>query len=137
MTAMARPSKGTRKTIRLSTLSPAVRTELVNRAHNASVPLSGYLADHLALHVGRPDLVRHLGQGELLKGRLPEHQAAHPATISTLIRVDETVHRELHSRALTDGIALATYVTRWCERHARNGTDATLRGVQEVLAVTA
>lgn len=61
---MGQPHKGDRLLLQ-STQSPlAVREAVHARATAAGLPDSQYLADVLALHVGRPDLVRNVGKGE-------------------------------------------------------------------------
>lgn len=134
-----RPSKGTRKLIRVIDLRPPVRAEIVRRAAEAGVPVSGYLADHLAIHVGRPDLVRHLNNvGIRTVDRPAASQAAHPNTGATVARVDEPVHIELHRLATSTGLKhIAAYVSTWCETHVSASTDTQIGHRQEELAVIA
>lgn len=134
-----RPSKGDRRLVRLRTLPPAVRAELVARAAAASVPLSGYLADHLAMHVGREDLVRHLNNvGLSTVDRPAASQAAHPETGATVLRVDEPVHLELQRLATAAGMNfVAAYVTAWCTNHVAESPRAHIGNHQEELAVIA
>lgn len=139
MGQLGRPSKGVRKLVRVRGLHPAVRAELVRRADEARVPLSGYLADHLAIHVGRPDLVRHLNNvGVRTVDRPAANQAAHPTTGATVARIDEPVHAELQRLATSTGLKhVAVYITSWCENHVEGRDDAPIGSAQEELAVIA
>lgn len=103
------------------------------------MPLSGYLADHLAIHVGRPDLVRHLNNvGIRPVDRPAANQAAHPDTGATVVRVDEPVHIELHRLATSTGLKhIAVYVSTWCETHVSTSSDKQIGHRQEELAVIA
>lgn len=61
---MAQPHKGDRLLLQTPQLPPSVCEAVQARAAAAGLPVSQYLADVLALHVGRPDLVRDLGKHE-------------------------------------------------------------------------
>ncbi len=69
---MGRPHKGDRALLQTRPRLE-VTEEIRRRQHNAGVScMSQYLADVLAIHVGRPDLVVELGcQGELPLGEAP------------------------------------------------------------------
>jgi len=60
---MGQPHKGDRVLIQGRPLRP-VWEDVHARAAAAGLPVSQYLADLLAIHVGRPDLVAKLGRGE-------------------------------------------------------------------------
>jgi predicted DNA binding CopG/RHH family protein len=58
---MAAPHKGDRELIGARPLRP-VYEAVKNNAADRGISISQYVADVLAVHVGRPDLVRALGQ---------------------------------------------------------------------------
>ena len=60
---MGQPYKGDRVLIQGRPLRP-VWEDVHARAAAAGLPVSQYLADLLAIHVGRPDLVAKLGRDE-------------------------------------------------------------------------
>ncbi len=60
---MAQPHKGDRMLVQ-SRVPRAVWEEMRRRAAKAGLPVSQYAADLLAVHVGRPDLVRSLPSQE-------------------------------------------------------------------------
>ena len=60
---MGQPHKGDRVLIQGRPLRPVWEDGLA-RAAAAGLPVSQYLADLLAIHVGRPDLVAKLGRDE-------------------------------------------------------------------------
>lgn len=59
--AMAQPHKGARRLVQ-TRIPEEVYAELVGRARQAGTSTSQYIADSMALHAGRPDLVRELGK---------------------------------------------------------------------------
>ncbi|WP_264922813.1 hypothetical protein [Mycobacteroides chelonae] len=129
---MARPSKGPRHTLKLSLDAP-VRTGIATRASGFGMGASQYVADILAIHVGRPDLVRELGQGVL---------SSVPATTetnsrNTTVRCDVEVYALVAERAGNVGLTPTTYVADFCTALVNgNGGAAENYGYQEVLAAT-
>lgn len=129
---MARPSKGDRHPLKLSLDAP-VRIGIASQASGFGLGASQYVADLLAIHVGRPDLVRELGQGVL---------ASVPATPDknsryTTVRCDVEVYALVAERAGKVGLPPTTYVADFCTALV-NGSDGTNEayGYQEVLAAT-
>jgi hypothetical protein len=131
---MAQPHKGNRRTIYL-TLDLEVRRELHSRATDSTLGLSQFLADHLALHVGRPDLVYALGQGTLMSFRGTHFDPKSPATI---VRCLEEVYQLLREQAQLRGLRVTTYVADFCSRLVNDSAEADEHyGYQEELATTA
>ncbi|MBU8834346.1 MULTISPECIES: toxin-antitoxin system [Mycobacteriaceae] len=64
---MAQPHKGPRRLVQ-TRIPEEVYAELVRRARQAGTSTSQYIADSMALSVGRPDLVWDLGRD---RGELP------------------------------------------------------------------
>jgi len=58
---MAQPHKGPRRLVQ-SRIPEEVYAEVVKRAHAAGMSASQWIADTVALSVGRPDLVRELNR---------------------------------------------------------------------------
>lgn len=136
MGTAGRKSKGDRQNIRVPHRTPDSRAELVARAERAQVPLSGYLADHLAVHVGREDLVRHLNNvGVRSVDRPAPNLAADPATMVTMVRVDLAVYTELQRLAVASGFKkVGPYVSAWCDNHVADCPSDVIGNRQEVLA---
>lgn len=132
---MAQPHKGERHTIYL-TLDLEVRRQIHSRATDSKLSVSQFLADHLALHVGRPDLVYALGQGTLLSFRPSDFDPKSPATI---VRCLEEVYQLLRAEAQQRGLRVATYVAIFCTRLINDDLQQTddRYGYQEVLATSA
>ena len=61
ITAMAQPHKGPRRLVQ-TRIPEEVYAELVRRAREAGTSTSQYIADSMALSVGRDDLVWELGR---------------------------------------------------------------------------
>lgn len=131
---MAQPHKGNRHTIFL-TLDLEVRRQIHSRATDSKLSVSQFLADHLALHVGRPDLVYALGQGTLMSFRSTDFDPRSPATI---VRCLEEVYALLRQAAQQRGIRVTTYVAGFCTRLANDEAQTEDQyGYQEVLATSA
>lgn len=128
---MARPSKGHRHTLKLS-LDPQVRIGIASQASEFGLCASQYVADRLAIHVGRPDLVRELGQGVLAS------VAFSPDTTSrnTTVRCDVEVYALVAERAAAVGRTPTTYVAEFCIDLISDGGPVNTYGYQEVLAAT-
>jgi len=107
---MGQPHKGDRLLLQ-STQSPlAVREAVHARATAAGLPDSQYLADVLALHVGRPDLVRDLDkQGGLALNPdpLPSTSSVPPLLQTRLLR---PVWEAVRSGAAAAGLSAAQYL---------------------------
>jgi len=107
---MGQPHKGDRLLLQ-STQSPlAVREAVHARATTAGLPDSQYLADVLALHVGRPDLVRDLDkQGGLALNPdpLPSTSSVPPLLQTRPLR---PVWEALRSCAAAVGLSAAQYL---------------------------
>jgi hypothetical protein len=131
---MAQPHKGNRHTIFL-TLDLEVRRQIHSRATDSKLSVSQFLADHLALHVGRPDLVYALGQGTLMSFRSTDFDPRSPATI---VRCLEEVYALLRQAAQQRGIRVTTYVAGFCTRLVNDEAQTEDQyGYQEVLATSA
>jgi hypothetical protein len=132
---MARPSKGDRHTMKL-TIDLSVRRQIHCLATDARMSVSQYLADHLALHVGRPDLVYTLGGPPLVRFR-PTN--VDPESPNVIVRCPVAVYQILVEEAKRRGQKVANYVADFCTDLARG--DAVPRdrdyGYQEVLATSA
>ncbi len=107
---MGQPHKGDRLLLQ-STQSPlAVREAVHARATASGLPDSQYLADVLALHVGRPDLVRDLdkqGGLDLSPDPLPS-----PSSVPPLLqtRPPRPVWEAVRARAASAGLSAAQYL---------------------------
>lgn len=130
--AMARPSKGKRHTLKLSLDAP-VRIGIISQASEFGLCASQYIADRLALHVERPDLVRELGQGVLASVFAePDSNSPH-----TTVRCDVEVYALIAKRATDVGRTPTTYVADFCAGLVSGaGAAASTYGYQEVLAAT-
>ena len=108
---MGQPHKGDRLLLQ-STQSPlAVREAVHARATAAGLPDSQYLADVLALHVDRPDLVRDLDkQGGL--DLSPEPLASGASSVPPLLqtRTQRPVWEAVRARAAAAGLSAAQYL---------------------------
>lgn len=107
---MGQPHKGDRLLLQ-STQSPlAVREAVHARATAAGLPDSQYLADVLALHVDRPDLVRDLDkQGGLDLSPEPLASASSvPPLLQT--RTQRPVWEAVRARAAAAGLSAAQYL---------------------------
>jgi hypothetical protein len=105
---MGQPHKGDRLLLQ-STQSPlAVREAVHARATSAGLPDSQYLADVLALHVGRPDLVRDLQGGfDLSPDLLPPTSPVPPLLQTRPVR---PVWEAVRARAGAAGLSAAQYL---------------------------
>jgi hypothetical protein len=106
---MGQPHKGDRLLLQ-STQSPlAVREAVHARAMAAGLPDSQYLADVLALHVGRPDLVRDLDKqnGLALSPDLLPSTSSVPPLLQT--RPLRPVWEAVRSRAASAELSAAQY----------------------------
>ncbi len=128
---MARPSKGTRHTLKLS-LDSFVRNGIASQASEFGLSASQYVADRLAIHVGRPDLVRELGQG-ILASLTP---ATDTNSRNTTVRCDVEVYGLVCERASDVGQTPTTYVAVFCTELVNGGHKVGAYGYQEVLAAT-
>lgn len=107
---MAQPHKGDRLLLQTTQSPLAVRAAVHARATAANLPDSQYLADVLALHVGRPDLVRDLdrqGGLELSPDPLPPTSPV-PPLLQT--RPPRPVWEAVRSRAAAAGLSAAAYL---------------------------
>lgn len=130
---MAQPHKGKRHSIKF-TLDSMTRKEIYCRATELQLSVSQFLADHLALHVGRPDLVYALGQDTLKVGApLPE---VPPRSPYTFVRCHEEVHAQLVTRA-REQCKLSSYVAGFCRELVGGIPQTQPVGYQEVLATSA
>lgn len=134
LSGMAQPHKGNRRMIYL-TLDLEVRRQIHSRATDSKLSVSQFLADHLALHVGRPDLVYALGQGTLMSFRSTDFDPQSPATI---VRCLEEVYQLLRQEAQARGLRVATHVAAFCTRLVNDEAQTDDQyGYQEVLATSA
>lgn len=118
------------------TLDLDVRNQIHCLATDSRMCLSQFLADHLALHVERPDLVYALGQGTLL-GFRPGF--VDPLSPNVIVRCPVEVYELLTEEAKRHGQKVASYVADFCTDLARGDTASRNRdyGYQEVLATSA
>lgn len=114
---MGQPHKGDRLLLQ-STQSPlAVREAVHARATAAGLPDSQYLADVLALHVGRPDLVRDLdmqGGFDLTPDLLPPTSPVPPLLQTRPLR---PVWEAVRARAAAAGLSAAQYLADLAALH--------------------
>lgn len=118
---MAQPYKGERPAF-IVVIDLAVRREIHTLATDSKLTVSQFVADHLALHVGRPDLVEALGKGESgrFKARLFD-----PDVKTLTIRCPKAIHAAIVEKAAHSGYrAPATYVIDFITRLAKNGGAA-------------
>lgn len=129
---MARPSKGPRHTLKLSLDTP-IRIGIASQASGFGLCASQYVADRLAIHVGRPELVRELGQGVLASVPAPADTNSRNMTV----RCDIEVYALVAERAGNVGLPPTTYVAEFCAGLVNGGGVANEGyGYQEVLAAT-
>lgn len=115
---MAQPYKGERPAF-IVAIDLDVRREIHTLATDSKLTLSQFVADHLALHVGRPDLVEALGKGgaERFKARLFD-----PDVKTLTIRCPKAIHTAIVEKAAHSGYrAPATYVIDFVNRLSRRG----------------
>ena len=132
---MARPYKGERHTMKL-TLDLDVRKQIHCLATDARMGMSQFLADHLALHVGRPDLAYALGQTTLVGFR---PVGVDPHSPNVIVRCPVAVYELIVEAAQRRGQKPASYVANFCTDLARGDVESRDRdyGYQEVLATSA
>jgi hypothetical protein len=118
------------------TLDLTLRKQIHWRATEVQLSVSQFLADNLALHVGRQDLVYALGQGSLLTFRQTDLDPQSPHVI---VRCHEEVYTELLKKAQNRGQKVATYIGDYCARLVDGDDTADLEfaSYQEVLATSA
>lgn len=108
-TGRGRPSLGQR-TVVTANLPAEVRQAATLAAHNAQTCLSAFLADVLALHTGRTDLIRHLNQRTLPR----TNDTSPPPRVATgrhvTIRVPLPIADTLEVEAANRGIDRSTYI---------------------------
>lgn len=124
---MARPHKGLRKQIKSEIIDPAVKAELLSLASYYGLELSPYVADLMAIHVGKPELAVHL---------LPQMFDAHPQVTpqppdNTVLapRLPMAVYSEINHRAEKCGLKMGPYVAAVCTSHVRGTPLPTEREV--------
>ncbi|SID58953.1 Uncharacterised protein [Mycobacteroides abscessus subsp. abscessus] len=130
---MARPSKGKRHTLKLSLDAP-VRIGIIAQASKFGLCASQYIADRLAIHVERPDLVRELGQS-VLASVFAEPESA-SGSRNTTVRCDVNVYALVAKRAADVGRTPTTYVAEFCAGLVSGADPVSTYGYQEVLAAT-
>lgn len=110
---MAQPHKGDRLLLQTTQSPPPVCEAVQALAAAAGLPVSQYLADVLALHVGRPDLVRDLGKREGLEISTDPSLSSRPLPPSTCLlqtRPLRPVWEAVRSRAAAAGLSAAQYL---------------------------
>lgn len=115
---MAQPNKGNRRAYIIVT-DLEVRREIHSLATDAKLSVSVYVANHLARHVGRPDLV---------EAPSPRFRATifDPNVKTVTIRCHKDIHQELVKKAARAGYqAPATYVIDFVTELAKSGGAAT------------
>ncbi|MBE5502707.1 Uncharacterised protein [Mycobacteroides abscessus subsp. abscessus] len=129
---MAQRHKGPRKQI-ASLLDPRVRAVMVALAERHTLSVSQYIADLLAAHVGRPDLVRDLRQTTIpylddLNVVVDDDRNVGP-------RVHIDVYQVIAKAAADRGISMSQYVSAVCDAHVA-GRELPTANQQEVLLLT-
>ncbi len=128
-----RPHKGNRQAIKTESMDATLKSQLVARAKHHGLDYGPYVADLLALDVGRPDLVHDLDIQTLdLDIDVKPEPCDNPNYFLT--RPAREVHAIISQRAAKERISLGKYVIRFCEDHIRKvmPTDQ-----QEVLPIGA
>lgn len=113
---MAQRHKGERKQI-ASLLTPRVRSTIVALSKNHRMSVSQYVADLLAIQMGRPDLARDLRQltiPEELHVVVESRRDISP-------RFDHDVHALIEIAAAARGMSLSQYVAAVCTAHVDGG----------------
>lgn len=116
--AMAQPYKGERPAY-VVVIDLDVRREIHTLATNSKLTVNQFVADHLALHVGRPDLVEALGKGQSgrFKARLFD-----PEVKTLTIRCPMELRAAIAEKAARCGTRYpATYVIDFVNKLAKNG----------------
>lgn len=132
---MARPSKGDRKGIKCRAMDAAIKSELVARARHHGTDTGSYVADLLAIEVGRPDLVQVLNK-EMLDVT-PDVEPVQCANMNYFfVRAAEAVYNIIETRSQSRGIPKSQYVIDVCTAHVR-GVQMPPVSRQEVLLLGA
>ncbi len=132
---MARPSKGDRKGIKCRAMDAAIKSELVARARHHGTDTGSYVADLLAIEVGRPDLVQVLNK-EMLDVT-PDVEPVQCANMNYFfVRAAEAVYNIIETRSQIRGIPKSQYVIDVCTAHVR-GVQMPPVSRQEVLLLGA
>lgn len=134
---MAQPHKGNRHPLKLE-LDKPVRLGIASKATDFGLTVSQYVADRLALHVDRPDLVRELGQGTLasITAGSDPNSRLDPNARWTMVRCHELVYAEIQARASKLGQSPVTYVETFCKELVSPEAANDPYGYQEVFAAT-
>lgn len=112
---MAQPHKGDRLLLQTTQSPPPVCGAVQGLAAAAGLSVSQYLADVLALHVGRPDLVRDLGKREGLD--ISTAARSLPPTCLLQTRPLRPVWEAVRSRAAEAGLSAAQYLAEVVALH--------------------
>lgn len=128
---MAQRHKGPRKQI-ASLLDPWVRAVMVGLAERHSISVSQYVADLLAAHIGRRDLIRDLQQTAIpylddLDITVDDERLIAP-------RVPVDVYTIIAAAAARRVISMSQYVAEVCEAHSKGREHQPDQ--QEVLLLT-
>lgn len=126
---MGQPHKGDRRLLQSPRdTSPELRQAVHTCATAAGLPISQYLADVLAIHVGRPDLVRDLGQREGLElGTHPSSSRPLPRAPVLQTRPPRAVWEAVHTLAAAAGLSAAQYLADVAAEHV--GRPDLVRGL--------
>lgn len=133
---MAQPHKGDRAQIMARPVQP-VYEEIQRRAQARGMSNSQYAADVLALHVSRPDLVRELGDRDVLPlaGTPRTHQGGHTPIITQrlMTRPAQPVYEEIRRLAAERDKSMSQYAADVLALHIGRPDLVRARGDQEVL----
>ncbi|PQM44999.1 hypothetical protein C1Y40_04838 [Mycobacterium talmoniae] len=130
---MSQRHKGPRKQI-ASLLDPWVRAVMVALAERHTLSVSQYIADLLATHVGRPDLVRDLQQPTIpyideLRVNVHKDRNVGP-------RVPIPVYELVAAAAASRAISMSQYVAEVCAAHV-DGRELPIHQQEVPLLTTA
>jgi hypothetical protein len=127
---MGQPHKGDRLLLQSPRdTPPELRSAVHSCATAAGLPISQYLADVLAVHVGRPDLVRDLGQREGLELGANPSASSRPLPRATVLqtRPPRPVWEAVHTLAAAAGLSAAQYLADVAAEHV--GCPDLVRGL--------
>lgn len=116
-------------------MDAAIKSELVARARHYGTDTGSYVADLLAIEVGRPDLVQVLNK-EMLDVT-PDVEPVQCANMNYFfVRAAEAVYNIIETRSQIRGIPKSQYVIDVCTAHVR-GVQMPPVSRQEVLLLGA
>lgn len=133
---MAQRYKGRRKQIAIEPhlMTDAVKQVIARRAAQRAMGFSQYVADLLALAVGRPDRALELPQQALDQMVSDAVEVEPPVNVAP--RVDEEVYALIRAACAAGGVSMASYTRAVCEAHAADHELPALPRPEEVLLLT-